>query len=265
MQRACSRLRQRNPDLFVVGTLFANNEQGAWYDPSDLNTLFQDAAGTTPVTATGQPVGRMLDKSGRGNHATQSTAGSRPTFRDVGGLRYLEFDGIDDFLVTAAIDFTASDNVSVFAGARKLTDATVAILAELSVNATANNGAWFLAAPLTAATGNSSFLSRGTISQSATGAATFVAPSSAVLTGLADISAPSVENRRNGVSLATNTTGQGAGNYGNYPLYIGRRGGATLQFTGHVYGLIVRGALSDATTISSTERYLAAKTGVTLS
>lgn len=34
-----------------------------WYDPSDLSTLYQDSAGTTPVTAVGQPVGLMLDKS----------------------------------------------------------------------------------------------------------------------------------------------------------------------------------------------------------
>lgn len=62
-------------------SLFANGEQGAWYDPSDTTTLFQDSAGTTPVTASGQPVGLMLDKSGRGHHATQPTAGSRPIYR----------------------------------------------------------------------------------------------------------------------------------------------------------------------------------------
>lgn len=36
---------------------------GAWFDPSDLSTLYQDGAGTTPVTAVEQPVGLMLDKS----------------------------------------------------------------------------------------------------------------------------------------------------------------------------------------------------------
>jgi hypothetical protein len=46
----------------AVRSLFSNNEQGAWYDPSDLSTLFQDSAGTTPVTAVEQPVGLMLDK-----------------------------------------------------------------------------------------------------------------------------------------------------------------------------------------------------------
>jgi hypothetical protein len=48
---------------FYIASLFANGEQGAWYDPSDLTTLFQDSNGTTPVTADGQPVGLMLDKS----------------------------------------------------------------------------------------------------------------------------------------------------------------------------------------------------------
>jgi hypothetical protein len=58
--------------------LFAAGEQGFWYDPSDLTTLFQDAAGTTPVTAVEQPVRLMRDKSGRGNHATASADARRP-------------------------------------------------------------------------------------------------------------------------------------------------------------------------------------------
>jgi hypothetical protein len=61
-------------------TLFAAGEQGGWYDPSDLTTMFQDSAGTTPVTAVEQPVGRLLDKSGRGNHLIQPTSASRPTY-----------------------------------------------------------------------------------------------------------------------------------------------------------------------------------------
>ncbi len=63
-----------------VSAMFSRGEPGAWYDPSDLSTLFQDEAGTTPVTAVEQPVGRMLDKSGRGNHATQATTTKRPVY-----------------------------------------------------------------------------------------------------------------------------------------------------------------------------------------
>ena len=47
----------------IIKSLFANNEQGFFYDPNDLSTMFQDAAGTVPVTAAGQPLGLILDKS----------------------------------------------------------------------------------------------------------------------------------------------------------------------------------------------------------
>ena len=60
-----------------IAELFTNGEQGVWYDPSDLSTLFQNSAGTIPVTGVEQPVGLMLDKSGRGNHASQSTTTGR--------------------------------------------------------------------------------------------------------------------------------------------------------------------------------------------
>lgn len=46
-----------------IQKLFANGEQGFFYDPNDLSTMFQDAVGTVPVTGVGQPVGLMLDKS----------------------------------------------------------------------------------------------------------------------------------------------------------------------------------------------------------
>lgn len=50
--------------LVMVGirSSFRNGEQGWVHDPSDIATLFQDAAGTIPVTAVEQPVGLMLDK-----------------------------------------------------------------------------------------------------------------------------------------------------------------------------------------------------------
>ena len=63
---------------FSPESLFENGEVGAWYDPSDYSTLFTDSAGTTPVTGVEQFVGLMLDKSGRGNHAFQTSSAKRP-------------------------------------------------------------------------------------------------------------------------------------------------------------------------------------------
>lgn len=79
--------------------LFAGT-QGVWYDPSDLSTVFQDAAGTI-AGAVDQPVGRILDISGNGNHASQAVSGDRPTLRSSGGLYWLEFvTGYNDELRT---------------------------------------------------------------------------------------------------------------------------------------------------------------------
>ena len=64
--------------LTQVVRQIVQRDNGAWFDPSDMSTLFQDAAGTIPVTAVEQPVGKILDKSGNGNHATQSVTASRP-------------------------------------------------------------------------------------------------------------------------------------------------------------------------------------------
>lgn len=94
--------------VYSPATLFAAGEEGAWYDPSDLDTLWQDAAGTTPAIVDG-PVGRMDDKSGRGNHLTQTIAAARPTLRQVGAVYYLEFDGVDDHLVRSGPSFNLWD------------------------------------------------------------------------------------------------------------------------------------------------------------
>lgn len=91
-------LRRNTGVVFNPISLFKGGAQGVWYDPSDLSTLFQDAEGTIPVTADGDPVGLMLDKSGNDNPATQSISTSRPTYRTDGVLHWMEFDGVDDHM-----------------------------------------------------------------------------------------------------------------------------------------------------------------------
>jgi hypothetical protein len=97
---------------FSPASLFAAGEQGVWYDPSDLTTLFQDSAGTTPVTAVEQFVGRMLDKSGRGNHATQSTDPARPRLSALVNLltKTEQFD--DGAWVKANVTVAANQTVA---------------------------------------------------------------------------------------------------------------------------------------------------------
>lgn len=104
--------------------LFVNGEVGAIYDPSDTGTLWQDSARTVPVTADGDPVGAIDDKSGNGRHATQATASARPLYRASSGLRWLEFDGVDDTMSAGA----ASD----WAWAHQQGGVTFGVAAEVS-------------------------------------------------------------------------------------------------------------------------------------
>lgn len=93
----------------------------AWYDPSDLSTLFQDVAMTIPVTASGQAVAAMKDKSGHGYHLTQATASKRPIYTASGGLYWLESDGVDDAMVVASrFGLAANPDLTVVAGMRWL-------------------------------------------------------------------------------------------------------------------------------------------------
>ena len=242
--------------------LFGRGEQGAWYDPSDLSTLFQDSAGTTPVTAVGQPVGRMLDKSGRGNHATQSTAASRPTLQiDANGRYYLACDGTDDGMVTASIDFTGTDKMTVVCGVRKLSDAAIGVICEMSANSAINSGVFGLIAPPSSGAASYYLRSTGTTARDATSPTSYPAPITNVIAGIGDIGGDSVAMRINGTQVASSSLDQGTGNYGNYPLYLFRRGGTTLPANINFYGLIIRGAATSARDLGYMEKFMNSRTG----
>jgi hypothetical protein len=158
----------------------------------------------------------------------------------------------------------AADKAQVFAGVRKLSDAAAGSVVELSVSSGANSGVTHIhAAP--GATAGYSYRSAGTVTADANILSGYAAPITNVLTGIGDISGDASRLRVNGTQAAQNTADQGTGNFLAYPLYIGMRGGTSLPFNGHNYGLIVRfGANLDPSVIAQTERWMADKTGITI-
>lgn len=449
---------------FTPAELFYANEPGAWYDPSDLSTLFQDAAGTTPVTAVEQSVGLMLDKSGRNNHASQSTSGFRPTLSarvnlltqsnelatapwEVSGITpvknaigpdgltsawsitdnsaaaffyvfrqnvalsasvpyvlsvaikkttgatsfpsiavlnatatrragcfvntntsvatvwtsftgatilpssvavsqvegvnsdyirvfltftpsasenflviitpaattnitsvgdgeasaqgtkvfwgadlrvandgvgvpnyqrvttstdyytdnfpfYLRFDGSDDSLATANVDFTSTDSMSLFAGIRRIADGAAMSFVELSASLAANAGT-FLFYQDPASGYRFAFTSRGSViatTPAFTNSTAYNPPVTAVVSAAASISGDSITLRLNGTAATPSTDNQGTGNYGNYPIYIGRRGGTSLPANMRLYSLIIRGAATSASLVTATDAWVNGKT-----
>lgn len=407
--------------LFSPVSLFSSGEQGLWYDPSDLSTLFQDAVGAIPVTAAGQPVGLMLDKrlglvgvgpkrnlvtysqefdnaawlknaasvtantfiapdgtltadtitfssSGGylnnsifnftatigqkivisihartptqiqviggstatgtdvysyvdigggwyrqsvertftettsakplqvvpaatfvgagsfvvwgaqadrnlltpyqlsttgtggdwtpGNHASQTTAASKPILRNAGGLWYLDFDGVDDFLF-------ASDNAG-------LRDSKMSLFVGVNPLSLGSREDWFACGNSTAFDTNNYI-----IGNSATGVQllprtpaavtqlTTISASAPVVVSITSDNAQSlVRSRLNGVQLANKTATFGTDNTTGF--FIGKSSSAGFSSAMYLFGLVVRGAATDATGITNTEKFMGAKSGVTL-
>lgn len=126
-----------------IQKLFSNGEQGFFYDPNDLSTMYQDAAGTIPVTASGQPVGLMLDKSkgvelgsniivnGDASQGLDNWSTSASTLQALG----------DSFLLTASTQYgTAYNNFAV--------DINKTYIVEVEIlNNTAGNAVYLEAKP----------------------------------------------------------------------------------------------------------------------
>ncbi len=100
----------------IVKAIVAESN-GAWFDPSDMSTLYKDAAGTIPVTAVEQPVGKMLDKSGNNWHATQSITASKPTLSARKNIllatETLATQSVTTLAATYTLSFTGTGSVTL--------------------------------------------------------------------------------------------------------------------------------------------------------
>jgi hypothetical protein len=104
-------LRQRNTSGGVAPPAIPTltNPVGL-YDPSDLTTLSQDSAGTTPVGSIGDQIGHLQPLAG-GTTLTQVTATRRPVYGSDGTLHWIETDGIDDRLDQTGVTIARSHSV----------------------------------------------------------------------------------------------------------------------------------------------------------
>jgi len=183
---------------------------------------------------------------------------------DVGAPRYLQFDGTDDSMATPSIDFTGTDKVTVWAGVRKLSDAALGIICELTADAPTLDG-FYVAGP--GFTASATYrIAVGTPSAQILSSATFAAPVSNVLAVSYDkaqsTAATVMALRTNGTlnAYSVEVEDNPSGNFANATLYIGRRNNASLPFNGRIYQLIVRGAASNAGQIAAGEAWCNGKT-----
>lgn len=115
------------------------------FSPTDIAGLHAWYKGNTGVlnasdapAANGEAVKTWQDQSGNSRHATQSTPGSRPIYTTAGANPALNFDGIDDYLLSS-ISVSTTTVTAFFA--INMTTAAVARLSSIvaSTNADFND------------------------------------------------------------------------------------------------------------------------------
>jgi hypothetical protein len=230
-----------------------------------VSLTFTPTAGNLTLTVSGSVTLAQLELGSTATAYQKVTTAFDVTEAGVQSLAYLSFDGVDDFMLTGTIT-PGVDKAQIFAGVRKLSDATVGFIAEMSVTVASNNGSFSIAMPRQS--GEASVVSDLRGSSGAfryyTGVA---APISLVVSALYDIGGSTVAEelllRNNGAAQSGTSGGPaGTGNFLAYPLYIARRAGTSFPLNGQIYSLITRfGANLTAGQITDTETWVNGKTG----
>lgn len=242
-------------------TKAGNVSLGVYGGAGFINTIITTFSTSFTFVATSTTT-RIYIYCNVGNNGVVNEISVRNLIGYVIDKNYLAFDGVDDFLQTNNIDFTVTDKVSLFAGMRKLSDATTATVFELSTSKNINSGVFALFAPVDGGVTQMAWISKGVTERAAVNN-TIAAPITTVISVKGSISGDVSTLKVNGTQVS-NSLDQGAGNYGNYPLFIGRRGGASLPFNGHIYSLIGIGRLTTDTETLALEKAIAKLTGVAL-
>jgi hypothetical protein len=88
----------------------------SWHDFSDISSLFQDTAATSPINADGQEILRANDKSGNGYHVTEATNGPEYDTARLNGLSVAKFLAASSTTLgnTSYFDILSTDKVTTF-------------------------------------------------------------------------------------------------------------------------------------------------------
>ena len=241
------------PGKVTLARDFTWNES-VW-NPSMISTaLWLDAADASTITAPVGVVEQWNDKSGNGRNATQSTAGSRPTYTSaaVNNRNTLTFDG-------------SNDSLSVVAG---FTLSSFACFAILEPSAKSNSYAYYISPtdPLLQFSLISKYVSPGNYEFYQSGTGRRVISGSATGQNIAyyERSGATVTPRFNGGSPLTAATVT-SGDIGVSSHRVGAllEPGSTEYYQGNICELILIGSVPATDTRQRIEGYLAHKWGLT--
>jgi len=254
------------PPAFNIADLYTTGSYGLYMSVADgdIRDDLGDPASNGEAVATawynyyvngGAPLTRAFE---------QFTATKRPILRHDGVVKYLDFDGVDDWMQAQSFYDLNSGAVTVIVGLMRDQNTNMEDVLGWGSNP-ADVNRWRMCATFDASTNNAAFASRGSTGDAGARAADTLVGTKYVLTGLGDISADTSIIRRNGVEILASAADQGTGNYANaQPVFLGARGGTARFFNGRVYALMYINRVLAGDELANAEAWVASKTGVTI-
>tara|TARA_R110000868_G_scaffold132888_8_gene344182 strand:- start:490 stop:1857 length:1368 start_codon:yes stop_codon:yes gene_type:complete len=238
------------------------------------------SAGTNTFTATAGTltatvVGSVLTADIRPTNQTTTLPAyqavvTSSSYDTVGFPQYLKYNGSNSSLSTASINFTATAQMSAFAGVRKIganAATSIGMVAELSNQCGVNAGSFLLSEGGVISYGNKYGCAlQGSTLIYSDSATSWTPPITNTLSTLMNISAatPALQQilNINGVQQSVTQAGSsaGTGNFGNYAMYFGARAGTSLFTNGYEFQTIIVGKTLTATEIANTESFVNSKT-----
>ena len=246
------------PPPAVIDDLFKNGEPGLWLDPTDMATMFQNAAGTVPVTAAGQPVMLIRDKSGNGNHVELKNA----TYAlDVYGKPYIESVIGTAGRTVKSLDLSGVTQMTFWAGLTNYVKEPAGFFFEHSPSASGTPGAFSLMIPGTDKYQRHTTLwYRGDTTYTDLNIEGDEPPYTAYYTGMINSVAPQMRMRKNGHDKGVNNNVPG-GRFRDEVLYVLARNYSGNSFEGRLYQLVMRGGNTTDAEMLAAEGFVAGKMG----
>lgn len=232
-----------------------NAHTGYYFNPNSLDTLWQDSAGTVAAVVD-MPVGRidnLCKTAGSPPYAYAASDSLRPTLRSDALGYYLEFSGSNSLMIdTININ---NNEIVMFGGAYQNGSQPESILLEISANTNANNGSGYLTLSTSGESSSLNSLTHGSASSDANQIASITTAQSNYFISTQRITPALGIIVANAAEGTPSTAYKGTGLFGNYPHYIGARGGTTLSYVGKIrsIGMVFGGLTSDEITDMQTE------------
>lgn len=249
------------PPAFDPATLFASGENGFVWLPSPT-TCFANADGTGAV-AVGDAAGYQTDTSGSGINGTQSTAGAKPSLQQtVGGLYYLAYDGVADYLEANGLAAIATGDDTPF---------TIVSATDFTRGGF-NEGIWGFGSSTTPALWEGFATSESTyrpLNATDDAGGTYSLASTETVEGVCvrteTYTGTNVVYRKNGTELINTPAALGVKTLDRFIWGGTPRGGTPQRFTNQkFYGAVAIDRVLTAEETTALENYLAGISGVTL-